>query len=64
MAKTTKGIQCPKCKDKIFSLSRHDFRYCSCKTCFVDGGTDYLRYGWTGTTRPKKVNKPKDKKGK
>ena len=38
-------VQCPKCKDIIYSRARHDYRYCSCGAIFVDGGLDYLRYG-------------------
>lgn len=40
------GLQCPKCRDIIFSEHRHDFRRCKCGAIFVDGGKDYLRYGW------------------
>lgn len=40
------GIRCPRCKDEIYSDHRHDFKYCSCKYVFVDGGRDYLRFGW------------------
>ena len=41
-------LTCPKCGDEIYSRARHDFHYCSCgeKGIFVDGGFDYLRYGW------------------
>lgn len=38
-------LQCPKCKDIIYSRTRHDFRYCGCGSIFVDGGFDYLKYG-------------------
>ena len=41
-----KGIQCPKCNDKIYSRARHDCRYCSCGYCFIDGGFDYARVGF------------------
>lgn len=40
------AIQCPLCHDTIYSRARHDFRYCSCKNVFVDGGLDYFRAGW------------------
>lgn len=43
---TVTTIQCPRCGDKIYSRTRHDFHYCSCGKVFVDGGFDYLRYGW------------------
>lgn len=39
------GVRCPECNDWIWSKHRHDFRHCSCESCFVDGGRDYLRYG-------------------
>lgn len=41
-----KGIQCPRCDEKLWSKYTHDFHYCGCGYCFVDGGRDYLRYGW------------------
>ena len=37
--------QCLECKDIIESKSRHDFVSCSCGAIFVDGGTDYWRWG-------------------
>lgn len=38
-------IRCKKCGDVIESTYRHDFKGCSCKSVFVDGGTTYLRRG-------------------
>ncbi len=38
-------IECLKCGDIIESMFRHDFRWCSCRNIFIDGGNDYLRYG-------------------
>ena len=38
-----KGIKCPNCKDIIYSRTRHDFHYCSCRACAIDGGTDYVK---------------------
>jgi hypothetical protein len=37
------GIKCLKCGDIIYSRSHHDFHWCSCKSCAVDGGFDYLK---------------------
>lgn len=37
------AIQCKKCGDIIESVATHDFKTCSCGTCSVDGGCDYLR---------------------
>lgn len=36
-------IRCRKCGETIESETVHDFRYCSCGACAVDGGKDYLR---------------------
>jgi len=38
-----KAIQCPTCKDIIYSRARHDFRFCSCLSIAVDGGFDYRK---------------------
>lgn len=38
-------IQCKKCGDVIESKHRHDFVWCSCKSIFIDGGNDYVRWG-------------------
>lgn len=37
------AIKCNKCGDVIESTHVHDFKWCSCKSVAVDGGTDYLR---------------------
>ena len=37
------AIKCRKCGDVIESYSVHDFKFCSCESCAVDGGHDYLR---------------------
>lgn len=36
-------IKCKKCGDIIESKSVHDFVWCSCKSCAVDGGHNYLK---------------------
>ena len=36
-------IQCKKCGDIIESCSIHDLKFCSCRSCAVDGGHNYLR---------------------
>lgn len=41
------SLVCNKCGDRIFSRARHDFRWCSCKSIFVDGGFEYFKFGWT-----------------
>lgn len=37
------AIQCKYCHDVIESHFVHDLKFCSCKTCAVDGGHEYLR---------------------
>lgn len=39
------AIRCKKCGDVIESKFVHDFQQCSCGSCFVDGGHEYLRIG-------------------
>lgn len=43
---TRNSAKCLKCGDEIESKSVHDFKQCSCKNIFVDGGLDYLRHGF------------------
>jgi len=38
-------IQCRSCKDIIQSMYRHDFKWCACRSIYIDGGTDYTRIG-------------------
>lgn len=40
---TVHAIKCLKCGDTIYSRAVHDFHYCSCEKCAIDGGFDYLR---------------------
>lgn len=47
MAKRKYGIECPVCKERMFSWYRHDFKYCKGIHVFIDGGNDYLRFSWT-----------------
>ena len=37
------AIKCKHCGDVIESTYRHGFVTCSCGSCSVDGGHDYLR---------------------
>jgi hypothetical protein len=37
--------KCLKCEDILISGYRHDFKFCSCGSIFVDGGKDYIRRG-------------------
>lgn len=45
-------VTCPDCKDEIFSRAHHDYHLCKCGATMIDGGFDYLRYGW-GPKSPK-----------
>ena len=36
-------IKCKKCGDIIESKSPHDFKWCKCESCAVDGGREYLK---------------------
>jgi hypothetical protein len=49
------AIECPICKNVIYSRARHDLRTCSCGACHVDGGRDYQRVGFKGPTPPRSV---------
>ena len=42
-------VKCNLCGDVIESTYRHDFVTCKCGSCSVDGGTDYLRRGFTNS---------------
>ena len=42
---TRNSIKCRACGDIITSTHVHDFKWCSCKSIFVDGGHEYLRRG-------------------
>lgn len=38
------GIKCLKCGEIIYSRARHDFHWCHCGACAIDGGQeDYIR---------------------
>lgn len=39
------SARCKKCHDVLVSVSVHDFKWCTCRTIFVDGGREYLRRG-------------------
>lgn len=36
-------IKCKFCGDIIESKNKHDFKFCSCGKCAIDGGHDYLK---------------------
>lgn len=43
-------IKCKKCGDVIESIYTHDYKQCSCGRCAVDGGHEYLRRSFNGST--------------
>ncbi len=54
-----KCVQCPKCREIIFSRARHDCRSCKCGSIFIDGGFDYVKIGYDTYhgKRPKIIQK-------
>lgn len=46
------SIQCPICKDIIYSRAHYDYHNCSCDNISIDGGFDYIRIGYKGETSP------------
>lgn len=41
------GVKCSNCNKRMFSFFRHDFKKCGCPAeTFIDGGRDYIRFGW------------------
>ena len=45
-------VICSSCGEGIYSVSRHDYHRCSCGNTTIDGGFDYLRYGWKSGCTP------------
>ena len=39
------AARCRRCDTVVESRHRHDFVWCACGAIFVDGGTDYIRWG-------------------
>lgn len=48
--------RCLNCGDVIESKLRHDFKQCSCESCFVDGGNDYGRLGYADPAKVEVYN--------
>jgi hypothetical protein len=46
------SIQCPICKEVVFSRTRHDLRYCGCGCVGIDGGREYTKINFHGTKAP------------
>ena len=45
--KNHSSMLCKNCNTTIMSYHRHDFNHCECGNIFIDGGTDYTRFGCT-----------------
>jgi hypothetical protein len=43
------ALRCNKCQEIVYSTMRHEFKYCGCQSCFIDGGRDYTRSGGDST---------------
>ena len=43
---TRSRARCTKCGAIVESKHAHDFVSCPCGSIFLDGGPDYVRYGW------------------
>lgn len=39
------AVRCKKCDDTVESRHVHDFKWCSCRAIFTDGGLSYIRRG-------------------
>ena len=50
-------VQCPKCKDIIYSRAHYDFHSCTCKEITIDGGFDYMHVGWKSGKSPDTIIK-------
>lgn len=49
------GVECAKCKKRMFSFHVHDYKLCGCENeTMVDGGREYLRYGWAAL-KPRRI---------
>lgn len=39
------ALRCEHCGETIYSAYRHDYRTCECGDTFIDGGSEYARWG-------------------
>ena len=54
-SKTVWGVSCVVCEKRMFSFFTHDYKTCGCPNeTMIDGGRDYLRYGWK-VLKPKRI---------
>lgn len=40
------GVLCLNCGEVVVSWGHHDYKHCRCGKIMVDGGREYLRFGW------------------
>jgi hypothetical protein len=52
-------VRCKKCNNIIESKHHNDFKRCKCGSIFIDGGTDFQRYGW-GINQSEEISKLDD----
>lgn len=65
---TSRKLHCLTCGKVIVSLHRHDFRTCNCghgsgTQIFIDGGSDYIRWGAEESAKYKWVDSITEKDG-
>ena len=53
-------VRCTKCDVLIESRHSHDLKTCKCGAIFIDGGTEYQRYGWGANYSSKKNESVED----
>lgn len=49
------SAQCLECGEILVSHHRHDFVRCSCGNLFLDGGTNYVRWGVKDSSKMKNL---------
>jgi hypothetical protein len=42
------AIQCPNCKDIVYSRAKYDKRFCGCGDVAIEGGFDYRKISFRG----------------
>lgn len=54
------GIRCKLCNTDLYSNYTHDFKYCQCGECFIDGGFSYMRAGFHSRDNIEFISKPRE----
>lgn len=58
-------IQCNKCEEIIESKYTHDFKWCKCRNCAVDGGLSYVKRcgdNWTDVSECREASRQEKEK--